>query len=63
MYGFAGTVINFLQDSQTIPVEEQTYGLMLAVAVKYSVWQGHTVQLRSRKFLAVVGITFLPKLA
>jgi hypothetical protein len=58
MYGFAGTVINYLQDSKTIPVEEQTYGLMLAVVVKYSVQLGHTVQLRSRKILAVVGITF-----
>jgi hypothetical protein len=58
MYGFAGTAINYLQDSQTIPVEEQTYGLMLAVVVKYSVPLGHTVQLRSRKILAVVGITF-----
>lgn len=51
----SGMVINYLLDIQTIAVVEQTFGLMLAVALRYSAQQDHTVHLLSRKFHAVVG--------
>ncbi|CAN1238106.1 ABC transporter G family member 24 [Linum grandiflorum] len=38
-------VINYLQGSQTIPVEEQTHGLTLLLAVRSFVKPAHTVQL------------------
>lgn len=63
MYGSAGMIINYLQGSQTILVEEQMYGQMLAVVVTYSVQQDRIVRQLSRKMLAVLGTVFYLKLA
>lgn len=57
---FADIYTNYLLGNQTILVEEQIFGLMLVVAVSYSVQQDHFVQLPPEEILAVVGITNFP---
>lgn len=61
-YIYADIFINYLQCSQTIPVEEQMFGLILVAVVKHFAQQDPIVQQPRKKFLAVVGIILLQHL-
>lgn len=55
----ADIFISCPQCSQTIPVVEQMFGLMLVAVVRYFAQLDHIVQQPQKKFLAVVGIILL----
>lgn len=56
LYVSADIYTNYLQGIQTILVEEQIFGLMLVVAVSYSVQLDHIVQVPPADKLALAGI-------
>ena len=56
IYVSADICTNYLQGIQTTLVEEQIFGLMLVVAVSYSVQLDHIVQVPPADRLALVGI-------